>query len=71
VVEHCSLLQVTRASTAFSPLGTAWVASGGMFMPSARTSSISMELRYARCRVSGGLEKWQQVKEARIEFDAR
>src|SRR5712692_9179697 len=23
VVEHCSLLQITRASTAFSPLGTA------------------------------------------------
>jgi len=35
VVEHCSLLQITRASTAFSPLGTAWIASGGMFMKSA------------------------------------
>jgi hypothetical protein len=31
VVEHCSLLQITGASTAFSPLDTAWIASGGMF----------------------------------------
>src|SRR6266478_7922857 len=51
VVEHCSLLQITSASTAFSPLGTAWIASGGMFMPSARkvwTSSIPMKPRIWR-----------------------
>jgi hypothetical protein len=31
MVEHCSLLQITSASTAFSPLDTEWIASGGMF----------------------------------------
>jgi hypothetical protein len=31
MVEHCSLLQITSASTAFSPSDTAGIASGGMF----------------------------------------
>jgi hypothetical protein len=30
VIEHYSLLQITSALTAFSPLETAWIASGGM-----------------------------------------
>ena len=30
VVDHCSPSQITSASTAFSPLGTAWIASSGM-----------------------------------------
>src|SRR6266851_4515641 len=29
VVEHCSLFHITRASTALSPFGPAWIASGG------------------------------------------
>src|SRR3984893_8329179 len=51
VVEHSSPSQITSASTAFSPLGTAWIASGGMFIPSARTvwtSSIPMKPRIWR-----------------------
>src|SRR5256885_8626318 len=34
VVEHRSPPQITSASTAFSPMATAWIASGGMFIPS-------------------------------------
>src|SRR6266851_5574668 len=51
VVEHRSPPQITSVSTAFSPLGTAWIASGGMFKPSARTfwtSSIPMKPRIWR-----------------------
>src|SRR5207253_6872166 len=51
VVEHSSPSQITSASTAFSPLGTAWLASGGIFIPSARTvwtSSIPMKPRIWR-----------------------
>ena len=46
VVEHSSPSPITSASTAFSPLGTAWRASGGLFLPSARTvwtSSLPMK----------------------------
>src|ERR1700733_11204885 len=37
VVEHSSPSQITSASTASSPFGTAWIASGGTCVPSART----------------------------------
>jgi hypothetical protein len=36
VVEHCSPSN-HKGFDGLSPLGTAWIASGGMFMPSART----------------------------------
>src|ERR1700729_3993854 len=53
MVEHRSLLHITSASTALSPLGTAWIASGDMFLRSARKPGY----RDARLETAKGCHK--------------